>query len=293
MTMLVSMGSRQDNGILSIAKLTRILEKVILGAVRFQLSSPHYAAVNGVLNSERNVIAVPERHLAGTSYTTDCASNKVEKIMSSSTNGTAVNQMINCDHDQQEVKASTKKQGRDELAALFGIESDSDDDDEWMHAEEVEHKNNSDTAAILTDPSKVPTSEDMNVTEDMHGQHNLLDDEMSIDSGNIQHNHPHRESEDENSYTGDAGDDDGSDRDSLDAQDIDDDVYNTLFPSEERVSHTEVDAQVNNEEDKQLKGVAQKASPSKRKYVDSLDLACRVHILLSTLVRLVRQLIQY
>lgn len=256
--MLVSIGSRQEKGLLPFIKLAHTLEKVILGVVRFQLKSPHYAVVKGTLNTARNMSTVLEQQALQSGLATKNESNndtKSESIINIADNEQAPimpNITVQISKNNEPPK---KKQRKDELAEIFGIASSSDD----------EYDDNCSAFAIVANSSVKEdkstghaVNSDIAVDLDCEGVE-IGEDDQSAQSDSDLHNHPCLESEDDETELGDS----------------------CLYEMNEENDNDEYAANTAEADEGRLN------ISTKTRFFETLDLTCRVYVLLSSLIRLV------
>jgi hypothetical protein len=125
-TMLVSMGSRGTDGLVQVMELLQVLQKVVLGAVRYQLRAPHYAVVMGALRVPRDVYHVEQRvEVPVPIKRPDCAGGAVGVDGGKDEAGGAPGTQ---DGDETVAQQSKKKRTA-ALASMFGMDSSDSDDD--------------------------------------------------------------------------------------------------------------------------------------------------------------------
>jgi hypothetical protein len=175
-SLLVSICGRNPGGLTKLMKLADVLGKVILGAVRYQLCTPHYAVVMGALRVARNV----GRTGVKTRATLMAANDAVAATTESEVTVPPPN--------REAADQSERKQRIASLASMIGLDSsdsgsggesgsDADNDDKMLVDDPKETENN------ITEGSLDPdSSSESEVASTMESE--VPHDDVEFDTGN-------------------------------------------------------------------------------------------------------------
>lgn len=130
-TFLVSIGSRATNGLIRVSKLVTIVKKVIMGSIRCQLESPHYALAVGTLRSRRVSTSQPVlQHQDDDLEKTGSGSNKLEDDAVKTEGGNAENELGDGEGEGESASDSEDEDSRGHFGVPEDALSDSDSEEE-------------------------------------------------------------------------------------------------------------------------------------------------------------------
>jgi hypothetical protein len=175
-SLLVSICGRNPGGLTKLLKLADVLRKVMFGAVRYQLCTPHYAVVMGALRVAHNVGRTAAKTHATLMAANDAMAARTE---SESTVPPPKREAADQSERKQRIASLASMIGLDSSDSGSGGESgsDADNDDKMLVDDPIETENNITEGSLDSD-----SSSESEVASTMESE--VPQDDVDFDNGN-------------------------------------------------------------------------------------------------------------